>query len=107
MIGCCSSQTKGLPSSSSTCCVLQDKNTKPSNKHSLPAILQPVAPKRQMPFTKKHMEQAAHQALDAYFAANIDKIERWFNVISPEAGTLQKLKHILVTLKNKDWRVIL
>ena len=53
------------------------------------------------------MEQAAHKALDAYFAANIDKIERWFNVISPGAGTLQDLKHILVTLKNKDWRNIL
>lgn len=58
-------------------------------------------------FTKKHMDQAAHQALDAYFAANIDKIEQWFNVISPEAGTLHDLKHILVTLKNKDWRAIL
>lgn len=64
-------------------------------------------PKAANTFTKKHMEQAAHKALDAYFAANIDKIERWFNVISPEAGTLQDLKHILVTLKNKDWRTIL
>ena len=53
------------------------------------------------------MEQAAHKALDAYFAANIDKIDRWFNVISPEAGTLHDLKHILVTLKNKDWEAIL
>lgn len=64
-------------------------------------------PKAANAFTKKHMEQDAHKALDAYFAANIDKIERWFNVISPEAGTLHDLKHILVTLKNKDWRAIL
>jgi hypothetical protein len=64
-------------------------------------------PKAANAFTKKHMEQAAHKALDAYFAANIYKIERWFNVISPEAGTLHDLKHILVTLKNKDWRAIL
>jgi len=26
---------------------------------------------------------------------------------SPEAGTLHDLKHILVTLKNKDWEAIL
>ena len=64
-------------------------------------------PKADNAFTKKHMEQAAHRALDAYFAENIYKIERWFNVISPQNGTLQDLKHILETLKNKDWRNIL
>lgn len=53
------------------------------------------------------MEQAAHFALDAYFAANLERIEKWFNVISPNGGTLQDLKQILVTLKNKDWRTIL
>lgn len=58
-------------------------------------------------FTKKKMEQAAHFALDSYFAANLDRIENWFNVISPNGGTLQDLKQILVTLKNKDWRTIL
>lgn len=58
-------------------------------------------------FTKKKMEQAAHFALDSYFAANLDRIENWFNVISPNGGTLQDLKRILVTLKNKDWRAIL
>ena len=46
-------------------------------------------------------------ALDAYFAENIGRIEKWFNVISPKAGNLQDLKHILKTLKNKDWRAIL
>lgn len=64
-------------------------------------------PKADNAFTKKHMEQAAHKALDAYFATNIDKIERWFNVISPHNGTLQDLKHILKTLKDKDWEAIL
>ena len=58
-------------------------------------------------FTKKKMEQAAHFALDAYFSANLDRIERWFNVISPNGGTLQDLKQILVTLKEKDWKTIL
>ena len=58
-------------------------------------------------FTKKKMEQAAHFALDSYFAANLDRIENWFNVISPNGGTLQDLRRILVTLKNKDWRAIL
>ncbi len=58
-------------------------------------------------FTKKKMEQAAHFALDHYFSVNIDRIEKWFNVISPNGGTLQDLKQILVTLKGKDWRKIL
>ena len=64
-------------------------------------------PKADNAFTKKHMEQNAHMALDAYFAANIGKIESWFNVISPHTSTLQDLKRILRTLKNKDWRTIL
>jgi hypothetical protein len=64
-------------------------------------------PKIDNSFTKKKMEQAAHFALDAYFAANLDRIEKWFNVISPNGGTLQDLKQILLTLKNKDWRTIL
>lgn len=58
-------------------------------------------------FTKKKMEQAAHFALDAYFSVNLDRIEKWFNVISPNGGTLQDLKQILVTLKEKDWKTIL
>ena len=58
-------------------------------------------------FTKKRMEQAAHIALDAYFSSNIRNIEGWFNVISPHGGTLQDLKNILETLKNKNWSTIL
>lgn len=58
-------------------------------------------------FTKKKMEQTAHFALDSYFSANLDRIENWFNVISPSDGTLEDLKRILVTLKNKEWRTIL
>lgn len=58
-------------------------------------------------FTKKKMEQTAHFALDTYFSRNITKIENWFNIISPNGRTLQDLKTILVTLKNKDWRTIL
>ena len=57
-------------------------------------------------FTKKKMEQTAHFALDAYFTANLTRIENWFNVISPNGGTLKDLKYILETLKNKDWRTI-
>jgi hypothetical protein len=58
-------------------------------------------------FTKKHMEKTAHLALDAYFAENINRIETWFNIISPVNGSLQDLKYILETLKNKEWRTIL
>lgn len=65
------------------------------------------SPKVENSFTKKKMEQSAHFALDAYFSTNIDRIEKWFNVISPSGGKLQDLKKILATLKNKDWRKIL
>ncbi len=64
-------------------------------------------PKIDNAFTKKKMEQSAHFALDDYFAENLSRIEKWFNVISPNGGTLHDLKRILVTLKNKDWRAIL
>ena len=64
-------------------------------------------PKVDNVFTKKKMEQAAHFALDAYFAENISSIESWFNVISPNGGTLQELKCIIETLKNKEWEAIL
>lgn len=64
-------------------------------------------PKVDNAFTKKKMEQSAHFALDTYFAENISCIENWFNVISPTGGTLQELKRILKTLKNKEWEVIL
>ena len=65
------------------------------------------SPKKENAFTKKKMEQTAHFALDAYFATNLSRIENWFNVISPNGGTLQDLKQILLTLKNKEWRSIL
>lgn len=58
-------------------------------------------------FTKKKIKMNAHFALDTYFDANIARIENWFNVISPNNGTIKDLKQILVTLKNKDWRTIL
>lgn len=58
-------------------------------------------------FTKKYMEKNAHIALDTYFAENIERIENWFNVISPSNATLQDLKQILETLKNKNWNHIL
>lgn len=58
-------------------------------------------------FTKKYMEKNAHFALDSYFRDNIDKIEKWFNVISPNGGTLRELKEILETLENKNWETIL
>lgn len=64
-------------------------------------------PKIDNSFTKKKMEQEAHFALDAYFAANFDRIEKWFNVISLGGGTLQDLRQILMTLKEKDWEAIL
>ena len=58
-------------------------------------------------FTKKHMNIAAHLALDKYFTNNKKSIEKWFNIISPDKGSLEDLRQIIAKLRDKDWRNIL
>lgn len=63
--------------------------------------------KRQNVFTKTKMDYNAHKALCEYFSEHRYAIEKWFNVITPEHGSIGDLKEALFTLKNKDWRNIL
>ncbi len=58
-------------------------------------------------FTKSKIQCDAHIALQVYFKENINKIENWFNVITPVGENIQSLKGTLYTLKNKNWNDIL
>lgn len=58
-------------------------------------------------FTKVKMNYDAHLALIEYFHENIAKIEKWFNVITPENANIENLKKDLSTLNQKDWKEIL
>ncbi|MBR4188283.1 MAG: hypothetical protein IKQ85_07440 [Bacteroidaceae bacterium] len=55
-------------------------------------------------FTKAKMEYTAHLALCRYFHTNIRRIERWFNVITPDTSDIHQLKVTLNTLQDKPWR---
>lgn len=55
-------------------------------------------------FTKTKIDKKAHDALCDYFSENINTIEGWFNVISPENNEIGSLKEALNILKNKNWR---
>lgn len=63
--------------------------------------------KKSNTFTKTKINYAAHQALCDYFSKNINEIERWFNIISPEDKTLKALKETLSNLANKQWEELL
>ncbi len=59
-------------------------------------------------FTKVQMNIHADKILLTYFSKNIQKIESWFNIISPsKKRSLGILKEELEELKNKDWKAIL
>ena len=55
-------------------------------------------------FTKTKIDKNAHDALCDYFSENINAIEEWFNVISPEKHEIGSLKQALNILKDKNWR---
>ena len=55
-------------------------------------------------FTKVKMEYTAHLALCRYFHKNIRRIEKWFNVITPEDTDIHNLKEALNKLQDKPWR---
>ncbi|MBR3896898.1 MAG: hypothetical protein IKJ42_07815 [Bacteroidaceae bacterium] len=58
-------------------------------------------------FTKVKMNYDAHLALIDYFHKNIGRIEKWFNIITPEYASIENLKKDLSTLNQKDWKEIL
>lgn len=63
--------------------------------------------KKQNVFTKTKIDYKAHIALTKYFNRNINMIENWFNVITPEKKPITDLKSMLYVLKEKNWEEIL
>jgi len=57
-------------------------------------------------FTKVKVGIEADAALKRYFEQHEPEVERWFNVISPRAGTITELRDDIVKLAAKDWKRI-
>ncbi len=82
----------------------------PSKKH-LPVreafISSYSATKKRNRFTKVQMDKKADEVLQNFFAENSNKIENWFNIISPKSKTIAELKKELNELRIKNWKKIL
>jgi len=57
-------------------------------------------------FTKVQIALSADAALQEYFAANLDTILGWFNVIAPMKKGISVLRREIDTLKTKNWEEI-
>jgi hypothetical protein len=58
-------------------------------------------------FTKVKIDVKADVVLRHYFATHKQKIESWFNIITPNGRSLRKLQEELNILNRKDWKGIL
>ncbi len=65
-----------------------------------------TAQKKRNRFTKVQMNYKADRVLQTYFRDNLPRIEKWFNVIAPKHGSMQKLRSQISHLRDKDWRAI-
>ncbi len=65
------------------------------------------ADKKKNSFTKVQMALDADKVLQDYFRNNAEKIEGWFNVITPDGKDLIELRRQISTLSGKDWPSIL
>jgi hypothetical protein len=78
----------------------------PQLEHARAAFLKSYAAgKTKNQFTKVSMEYQADQVLQGYFRENAERIDNWFNVITPE-GSLGNLRTELSRLRSKNWRGI-
>jgi hypothetical protein len=66
-----------------------------------------TADKKKNLFTKVQMGLEADAVLLYFFKRNLEEIESWFNVISPDNKNIHYLKDELIELKNKNWKTIL
>lgn len=65
-----------------------------------------AAEKKRNRFTKVSMDVEADIVLQEYFKTHRDRVEGWFNVISPAQRALKVLQQELVTLHTKNWKEI-
>lgn len=66
-----------------------------------------TADKKRNGFTKVKMDLASDAALLKYFTDNQNKIEAWFNIITPDNKAIINLKNEITELRSKNWRKIL
>ena len=66
-----------------------------------------TADKKRNVFTKVKMDLASDAALIKYFTENQNRIEAWFNIITPENKSIIDLKNEITELRSKNWREIL
>lgn len=57
-------------------------------------------------FTKVKVRLDADAALKRYFELHEPEVESWFNVISPQTGTIRQLRNDILKLAAKDWKRI-
>lgn len=65
------------------------------------------ATKKRNVFTKVKMDLDADKSLLKYFKQNIDTIETWFNIITPDGKSMEELREELSELRSKKWDEIL
>jgi hypothetical protein len=66
-----------------------------------------TANKKRNVFTKVKMDLDSDAALLKYFMVNLEKIEAWFNIITPENKSIRDLKNEISELRSKNWKEIL
>lgn len=62
--------------------------------------------KKKNRFTKVQMDLKADAVLQKYFSDHHDRIQGWFNVISPVTENLTTLQDQLSLLREKDWKAV-
>jgi len=65
-----------------------------------------TAEKKKNSFTKVQMDYQADQVLQTYFQDNAERIESWFNIITPRNGTIKGLHSQISQLRDKNWETI-
>ncbi len=65
-----------------------------------------TADQKKNSFTKVQMNYEADQVLQLYFKENTNRIEKWFNIISPGNDSMQKLHSQIAQLRDKNWQII-
>lgn len=65
-----------------------------------------TAEKHKNRFTKVQMDYKSDQVLQAYFRDNSSRFKEWFNIVTPEDGSMSKLRVQVAQLREKDWSKI-
>lgn len=65
-----------------------------------------TAVKKKNSFTKVQMDYEADQVLQSYFRDHRERIEQWFNIITPKNGTVQDIHFQISQLRDKNWKEI-